>query len=91
MTLNNTEYKRAYIYDIGTDTHAKRETILKDVQKTYPIVVVFDNSYKNILTYVSMDKKLLICVEDYRYGFNLAHSLEDLIDYTDKFTIWEQV
>ena len=65
------------------DRKAFLETLGEDVLED----VTFYESYKNVLRYRN-DKYLIVC-EDYRYGFNLKHSVNALVSYPDMVSVYK--
>lgn len=49
--------------------------------------VTFYESYKNVLRYRN-DKYLIVC-EDYRYGFSLKLSVNELLLYPDDISVYK--
>ena len=59
------------------------ETLGEDILED----VTFYESYKNVVRYRN-DKYLIVC-EDYRYGFSIKHSVNELLLYPDVVSVYK--
>ena len=76
------EFDTNWLNDFN-DRKAFLETLGEDVLED----VTFYESYKNVLRYRN-DKYLIVC-EDYGYGFDVKHSVNELLLYPDEVSVYK--